>query len=200
MKVATLKGATWLDQSVSSTLLDYERRLFSPPPSLSLSVSLVCSLRLSRSNGMETRNTRDHEADGSSFINLYSACGGTLPCSVHRPAFCCKTSCIAHGTGYRFHFTHMSARKSCSYLIQIYQQGDVYYVHYFDRNLPGADRYHGKEITHARFRSRPSKFPEPRLIRWHYKQCLMARIRGFAVNGGIPATSAEAMLRYGIEQ
>lgn len=72
-------------------------------------------------------------------------------------------------------------------------QNGVYYVHFFDRDLPGADTHHGKAIPITRFHTRPSKHPDPRLIRWHYKQCAMARIRGFAFGMDLPSTSAEAI-------
>jgi hypothetical protein len=70
----------------------------------------------------------------------------------------------------------------------------VFYVHFFDLGLPGARQHHGKMIPPSRFHSSPEKHPNQKLIRWHYKQCAMARIRGFAFGMEIPKTSAEAMI------
>jgi len=88
-------------------------------------------------------------------------------------------------------------RASCQVnLSTVDKQNEVYYVHFFDRDLPGADDFHGKAIHSTRFHTRSSKHPDPRLINWHYRQCVMARIRGFASGMEIAATSAAAMEQF----
>lgn len=59
-------------------------------------------------------------------------------------------------------------------------QADVYYIHFFVLHLPSARELHGKPLGGVRFRRRIRDRPEPRFIRWHYNQCIKARIRGFA--------------------
>lgn len=41
--------------------------------------------------------------------------------------------------------------------------------------------YHGKMLSPDRFRGLEEMRPDPRLIGWHYRQCLMAHVRGFSV-------------------
>lgn len=59
-------------------------------------------------------------------------------------------------------------------------QVDVYFVHFFVLTLPNARQYHGKALPRSRFRGNPIDYPDPRLVKWHYAQCAMAHIRGFA--------------------
>ncbi|KAK1920690.1 hypothetical protein DB88DRAFT_520451 [Papiliotrema laurentii] len=78
--------------------------------------------------------------------------------------------------------------------VELTSQNDVYYVHFFV--APAASdrrRWHGKALGPERFRGRPEDRPDPRFIDWHYKQCLMARIRGFSAGMAIPASSAEVI-------
>ena len=73
-------------------------------------------------------------------------------------------------------------------------QDGIYYVHFFVAK-PGSVRrqYHGKALGPDRFRGRIEDRPDPRYIEWHYRQCVMARVRGFASGMEIPETSAQAV-------
>lgn len=61
---------------------------------------------------------------------------------------------------------------------------NTFYVHFFILNFPGAESIHGKAISPERFRGSLRRRPDPRLVRWHYRQCVMAHIRGFAFGMG----------------
>lgn len=63
-----------------------------------------------------------------------------------------------------------------TYMLGIFVQGDTYIVHDFSGSR-SIRPFHGKVI---RFRDR-SKKPRRELLRWHYQQCLMTRIRGYLV-------------------
>jgi hypothetical protein len=69
-------------------------------------------------------------------------------------------------------------------------QDGVYYVHFFVAK-PGSVRrqYHGKALGPDRFRGRIEDRPDTRYIEWHYRQCVMARVRGFASGMEIPETN-----------
>ncbi len=51
--------------------------------------------------------------------------------------------------------------------------------------------YHGKRIIpEDRFKlysPRDSWLPDPRLLKWHYKQCVQARLRGYSWDMGVNA-------------
>ncbi|KAK0522485.1 hypothetical protein OC834_006267 [Tilletia horrida] len=51
-------------------------------------------------------------------------------------------------------------------------------VHFFDANNSGCALYHGRVIDHTRFRCRPLGLPSLELLRFHYAQCAMRRLRG----------------------
>lgn len=61
-------------------------------------------------------------------------------------------------------------------------QGDNYVVHFFTGGPEGKGALlHGKVIDSSHFRSpNPAEKPNPVLLRWHYRQCVQARFRGFA--------------------
>ena len=65
-------------------------------------------------------------------------------------------------------------------------QDGSYFVHFF---TPRAEDYHlhGKQISTTRFRSDPNDFPDPKFCEWHYKQCVQAHLRGFAVDMSVNA-------------
>ncbi|KAK0522482.1 hypothetical protein OC835_006554 [Tilletia horrida] len=50
-------------------------------------------------------------------------------------------------------------------------------VHFFDANNSGCALYHGRVIYHTRFRCRPLGLPSLELLRFHYAQCAMRRLR-----------------------
>lgn len=77
--------------------------------------------------------------------------------------------------------------------LSFYFQDGVYYVHFFVVR-PGRCELHGKALRFDRFRGREENRPEPRFLRWHYNQCIKARIRGFAAGMELPSTSAEASI------
>jgi hypothetical protein len=61
-------------------------------------------------------------------------------------------------------------------------QDGCYYVHVFvaktlTRGL------HGKRLSRDQFRAEENEIPDPKLLSWHYQQCVQARIRGFWVDG-----------------
>jgi hypothetical protein len=59
------------------------------------------------------------------------------------------------------------------------RQDDIFYVHTF--NNVTLFQYHGKAISSARFHLPYSTYwPNPEYTQWHYRQCLMARFRGFS--------------------
>lgn len=62
-----------------------------------------------------------------------------------------------------------------------YYKDETLYVHFFILRYPGAIELHGRRLTPDCFRGSASSRPDPRFIRWHYNQCLKARIRGFSV-------------------
>lgn len=61
----------------------------------------------------------------------------------------------------------------------LYPEQDAFVVHefVFEENQP---RYHGKRITKDYFRGPTNTFPDTRLLRFHYDQCAMMHLRGFA--------------------
>lgn len=61
---------------------------------------------------------------------------------------------------------------ACRWSIYANELGQ-YYVHVFGESY---HEYHGKEI-HFRCKDK-HKLPHINLLRWHYQQCLMARVRG----------------------
>ncbi|AGV14750.1 hypothetical protein, variant [Cryptococcus neoformans var. grubii H99] len=62
----------------------------------------------------------------------------------------------------------------------LYYKDGSFYVHFFVLGYPDATRLHGMRIPPERFRGPISERPDPRLVQWHYAQCVKARIRGFA--------------------
>ncbi len=78
-------------------------------------------------------------------------------------------------------------------------QDGALYVHIFVASDRTYLQYHGKKIDPVtRFKIQdPSTgigYPDPTLLQWHYKQCVQARIRGYAYDmsinaqGGVVAT------------
>lgn len=70
----------------------------------------------------------------------------------------------------------------------------MYYVHFFTPRQGQADKqYHGKKLDPKD----PLKFrlpngdsrdlPNPKLLEWHYRQCVQARFRGFAYDMAVNA-------------
>ncbi|OXG17644.1 hypothetical protein C367_05139 [Cryptococcus neoformans Ze90-1] len=77
--------------------------------------------------------------------------------------------------------------------LSFYFQDGVYYLHFFVFRLEAVRELHGKALRFDRFRGKEQNRPEPRFLRWHYNQCIKARIRGFAAGMELPSTSAEAV-------
>jgi hypothetical protein len=77
-------------------------------------------------------------------------------------------------------------------------QDGTYYVHFFvlDR-VHRARKLHGKVLPPDRFRGDEEDRPDPRFLRWHYNQCVKARIRGFAAGMEVPTTSGAAVAASG---
>lgn len=65
-------------------------------------------------------------------------------------------------------------------------QDGIYYLHFFVLRLQSARESHGKALTADRFRGKLRDYPDPRFIKWHYNQCVKARIRGFAIGMELP--------------
>ncbi len=73
-------------------------------------------------------------------------------------------------------------------------QGDSYHVHFFVRTE--YSELHGMVIPKSRFRiDAEDELPDPRLLRWHYAQCALGHIRGFAAQLPTVAEQAETMRR-----
>ena len=64
--------------------------------------------------------------------------------------------------------------------VKLISQDGTYYLHFFVLLLQSARELHGKALTAGRFRGKLRDYPDPRFIKWHYNQCVKARIRGFA--------------------
>lgn len=62
----------------------------------------------------------------------------------------------------------------------LYHKDGSFYVHCFTLSQSETATLHGKKITCDRFRGLVESRPDPRLVEWHYRQCLMAHIRGFS--------------------
>jgi hypothetical protein len=62
-----------------------------------------------------------------------------------------------------------------------HQHGEMI-VHVFDGRCHTMLPYHGFVIGSSRFRifDRPEAYPDAKLMRWHYKQCVLKNIRGFS--------------------
>ena len=67
------------------------------------------------------------------------------------------------------------------YVVKLISQDGTYYLHFFVLRLQTARELHGKALTADRFRGKLRDYPDPRFIKWHYNQCVKARIRGFAI-------------------
>lgn len=67
-----------------------------------------------------------------------------------------------------------------SVLNLVVEQGDTYYVHFFNPEDITFRQVNGKAIPPSRFRYHEG--PDPVLIAWHYRQTVRARIRGFSVD------------------
>ncbi|OWZ30827.1 hypothetical protein C347_03972 [Cryptococcus neoformans AD2-60a] len=67
-------------------------------------------------------------------------------------------------------------------MFSFYQKDGVFYVHCFSMAFQGASECHGKAIPPDWFRAASRDLPDPVLVKWHYSQCLKARIRGFSVD------------------
>jgi len=65
--------------------------------------------------------------------------------------------------------------------VKLISQDGTYYLHFFVLQLQSARELHGKPLTADRFREKLCDYPNPRFIKWHYNQCVKARIRGFAI-------------------
>ncbi|OWZ61946.1 hypothetical protein C366_00872 [Cryptococcus neoformans Tu401-1] len=78
--------------------------------------------------------------------------------------------------------------------LSFYFQDGVYYVHFFVLRTRTARELHGKALRSDRFRGEEEDRPEPRFLKWHYNQCIKARIRGFAAGMELPNTSSEAVI------
>jgi hypothetical protein len=60
-------------------------------------------------------------------------------------------------------------------------QNGILYAHFFRLDLQNALLWHGMAIPHTRFNIRSAQYwPKPEYLQWHYRQCLMARMRGFS--------------------
>ncbi|CAD6586822.1 MAG: hypothetical protein TREMPRED_004564 [Tremellales sp. Tagirdzhanova-0007] len=64
----------------------------------------------------------------------------------------------------------------------LYHKDGSFYVHCFTLSQSEIATLHGKKISPDRFRGLEESRPDRRLVDWHYKQCLMAHIRGFSAN------------------
>jgi len=65
--------------------------------------------------------------------------------------------------------------------VKLISQDGTYYLHFFVLRLQTARELHGKALTADRFRGKLRHYPNPRIIKWHYNQCVKARIRDFAI-------------------
>jgi hypothetical protein len=68
-----------------------------------------------------------------------------------------------------------------SVFLRILSQDDTLFVHYFILNSAGARQRHGTALPPQRFHGESSWRPDPRFVKWHYNQCIKARIRGFSI-------------------
>lgn len=74
--------------------------------------------------------------------------------------------------------------------LSLYFHDGIYYLHCFILGLEAARELHGKVLRFDHFRGKEPDKPDPRFLRWHYNQCVKARIRGFAVGMEPPSTSS----------
>jgi hypothetical protein len=64
-------------------------------------------------------------------------------------------------------------------IANVVRQDGMIYAHSF--RLHDAMQYHGMAIPSTRWRIPiPEYWPKPKFLQWHYRQCLMARFRGFS--------------------
>jgi len=71
-------------------------------------------------------------------------------------------------------------------------QDGVYFVHFFVRTE--FSELHGKIINRDRFRyNSEDELPNPKLLAWHYAQCVRGHIRGFSAQFPTVAEQAEAL-------
>jgi len=69
---------------------------------------------------------------------------------------------------------------ACRIIAAHMTEEDTYHVHYFIPTAPEHFQLHGKAIPPERF-GRFYDPPDSRLIAWHYRQAVQARIRGYSV-------------------
>lgn len=62
----------------------------------------------------------------------------------------------------------------------LFPRSEDYVVHYFDHSIRDRRNLHGKVIPFTAFRGRPDQRPHPKLLRWHYQQCVQMHFRGFS--------------------
>ncbi|KAL6956044.1 hypothetical protein U1Q18_044786 [Sarracenia purpurea var. burkii] len=60
----------------------------------------------------------------------------------------------------------------------LHQDGENLIVHFFDADIAGQSEYHGKIIRPDRFHTPASTHPNRALLRFHYQQCSMRKLRG----------------------
>jgi hypothetical protein len=61
------------------------------------------------------------------------------------------------------------------------RQNEKFYAHFFALEDPSMRSMHGKVIDPpVEMRVQPREYLDQRLTAWHYRQCVLARIRGFA--------------------
>ena len=59
-------------------------------------------------------------------------------------------------------------------------QDGIFFIHFFLLRKREARSLHGKALEQNRFRGPDDWQPDVRLVNFHYRQCLMAHIRGFS--------------------
>lgn len=65
--------------------------------------------------------------------------------------------------------------------MSFYYKEGVMYAHFFRVGLQDSSRWHGIAIPSTRFHiPYPQYWPKPEYLQWHYRQCLLARFRGFS--------------------
>jgi hypothetical protein len=89
-----------------------------------------------------------------------------------------------------------SARRSP--IKHTHTQDGAFYIHMFYYTVPHYRQYHGKRIdpdTRLSYKdsARRTETPDRDLLRWHYKQYVQARVRGYAYDMNLNRQGGEQL-------
>ncbi|OCF70811.1 hypothetical protein I204_08538 [Kwoniella mangroviensis CBS 8886] len=136
-----------------------------------------------------SRKNLPSNPDGSHSTYSNSKRSSVNQCLKADPTYPAPIFSVSAGLLLRDDIHHAFDRLELSFY---FKDGD-YYLHFFVLRLQMARELHGKRLASNRFRGKDRDRPDPRYLKWHYNQCIKARIRGFAAGMELPATSSEAI-------